>query len=418
MKPTVTDPSLRTFQNIKKGNVDWTVRNPWRSPGHAPVFSPCGMAGGGNTPGAWMSESLTQHIQSGAVTPPFIRRGVDARDLPPAPKAIWPAGSIQDVAWSIFANKGGGYAWRLCPKSTTGQPDNITLTEECFQAGQLEYASDDSWIQHHDQTGRANRSYFEASRVSVGTMPAGSTWTKNPIPPCANADGSPVTEPSKGCPGPMFEPAVPGLYGDGVGSCITWAIHGPVEGYHTLYDSFGAIVYQAPCTAQQALDTSYQFQFSIFDAVKVPATLVPGEYALSFRLDAEQTPQVWTQCADVTVTPAAAAAASKSQNGTGTGAGAEVGAGAGAALLRAPAAAAATATATATPGTCDLDHYNVCAESLEQHAAECAGAGAGAKVQSCLGFFFGGDETVQYCRPCIEFYANKYNLLALKLKAK
>lgn len=41
----------------------------------------------------------------------------------------------------------------------------------------------------------------------------------------------------------MFPPPLPGLYGDGPGSCITWAIHGPVEGYHTLYDPFGASVY-------------------------------------------------------------------------------------------------------------------------------------------------------------------------------
>lgn len=235
---------------------------------------------------------------------------------------------MQDVGWSIFANKGGGYAWRLCPKSRTGQPDNVTLTEECFQAGHLEYVSDLSWIQYggdggggdngDNQSGggglgggadsrrgirKTGRTYFNASRVSEGTWPSGSTWTKNPVPPCANPDGSPVVEPQNGCPGPMFEPAVPGLFGDGVGSCITWAIHGPVEGYHTLYDSFGAIVYQAPCTSAQALAMSIQFQFSIFDAVKVPASLMPGEYVLSFRLDAELTPQVWSQCADITVTP-------------------------------------------------------------------------------------------------------------------
>jgi hypothetical protein len=83
---------------------------------------------------------------------------------------------------------------------------------------------------------------------------------------------------------------------------VTWAIHGPVEGYQTLYDSFGEVVYRAPCTRQQALDIAEQFQFSVIDKVVIPSNLATGDYVLSFRLDAEQTPQVWTQCADVLIT--------------------------------------------------------------------------------------------------------------------
>ena len=41
----------------------------------------------------------------------------------------------------------------------------------------------------------------------------------------------------------MFRPALPGLFGDGPGACITWAIHGPIEGFHSLYDSIGNVVY-------------------------------------------------------------------------------------------------------------------------------------------------------------------------------
>ena len=98
------------------------------------------------------------------------------------------------------------------------------------------YASDTSYIQYGSN--RTNRTAFPALRVSQGTSPNGSAWTKNPIPPCAGADGAPVQSPED-CVGPMFKPILPGLYGDGPGVCITWAIHGPIEGYQTLFDSFG-----------------------------------------------------------------------------------------------------------------------------------------------------------------------------------
>jgi len=293
MEPTLTDPNLRTYRDTEQ-NGDWTKRNPWRSPGHAPIFSPCGLAGGGNSPGDWVSESLGQHIVAGASTPPFIRRGYDGRDVPAGPKMNWSQGSAQDVAWSIFSNHGGGYAYRLCPKSSN-------LTEECFQKHHLQFASEYSWVQYGSNT--SNRTAFRAARVSKGTLPEGSTWTKNPIPPCARPDGSPSQEPTPVCPEPMFPPMVPGLFGDGAGTCIVWGIHGPVEGYQKLYDSYGRLVHDGPCTRQETFDIARHFQFSIFDSVQVPKDIPTGEYVLSFRLDAESSPQIWSQCADITITP-------------------------------------------------------------------------------------------------------------------
>lgn len=35
-------------------------------------------------------------------------------------------------------------------------------------------------------------------------------------------------------------------------------------------------------------------------------------------------------------------------------------------------------------------------------------------VRKCLDFFFGGDKIVEYCCPCILFYADKYKLPSLK----
>ena len=43
------------------------------------------------------------------------------------------------------------------------------------------------------------------------------------------------------------------------------------------------------------------FMFSIMDKVEVPADIVPGEYVLSFRWDCEQTPQIWTNCANIKI---------------------------------------------------------------------------------------------------------------------
>ena len=50
------------------------------------------------------------------------------------------------------------------------------------------------------------------------------------------------------------------------------------------------------------LDLALHFQFNIFDEVIVPKDLATGDYVLSFRLDAEQTPQIWTHCSDITIT--------------------------------------------------------------------------------------------------------------------
>ena len=39
--------------------------------------------------------------------------------------------------------------------------------------------------------------------------------------------------------------------------------------------------------------------FSLIETVVVPAELPAGDYVLSWRWDAEATPQVWLNCADI-----------------------------------------------------------------------------------------------------------------------
>ena len=306
MEPTLpAKAKYRTYKDIH--GYDWTKHNPWRSPGHAPIFSPCGLAGGG----------LTNHPENGATARQTgYSQGFDALGLPSAPVVEWAQGSEQEVGWSITANHGGGlcrlrrvlssppppspaqphptphpfltpysppyshtlpggYAYRLCAKSAS------RVDEACFQAGHLEFVGTESWIARE---GGTKRTAISATRVSTGTHPAASTWTKNPIPACDMGDGSGGVGGGFNCSGapPQFEPPLPGLYGYGSAECFA-----------TLGGN---------CTRAQEVAVLELFHFMIVDKVRVPAELPAGDYLLSFRYDAEQTPQVWANCADVTVT--------------------------------------------------------------------------------------------------------------------
>merc|ERR1719446_21026 len=45
------------------------------------------------------------------------------------------------------------------------------------------------------------------------------------------------------------------------------------------------------------------YDFGIVDELWIPADLAPGKYTLSWRWDVEQSPQVWSNCADVNILP-------------------------------------------------------------------------------------------------------------------
>ena len=269
MEPTVTDSAFRTYMDDPSYG-DYTKHNPWRSPGYAPVFSPCGLAGGG----------MTNHPRNGATAHMTGQaQGFDGRHpLPYAvpPPTVWKRGHEAEVAWSITANHGGGYAYRLCPKASSW-PE-----EACFQAHHLSLKGNTSWIVYGafaDSPGA--RHPIRALRTTTGTHPAGAQWTRNPIPACKGSSGGV----GKGfnCSGapPQFEPPLPGLYGYGHAEC---------------FEALGG-----KCTHEQAKVLRAAFNFNIVDKLDVPSWLKAGEYVLSFRYDAEQTPQVWANCADVEV---------------------------------------------------------------------------------------------------------------------
>merc|ERR1712232_1305661 len=277
--------------------------NPWCAPGHSPVENPCGVAGGDHhegIPGA------------GGDAPPGHKQGEDGRDLPELPtRTVWKAGSIVDVSWAVIANHAGGYQYRLCKKS------NKAVTEECFQQTPMEFYGKDQYIQfcanvqqvppYNPTPGafpacdKKNRTAIPATRVSEGTMPKDSTWTRNPIPPCRSPNGGAYGEkcgPNGGSdpadyqfPPAIADPTRPGqlLGGFGAGGCYG--------------DPYGVHCGQPPYGSNYTGLWMHEFHFNIVDKLVVP-NVEPGEYMMSFRWDCEQTPQIWNGCTDITITAA------------------------------------------------------------------------------------------------------------------
>lgn len=255
------------YEFVKGIKTDYTKQHPWRAPGTARVDSPCGVLGG-NPQGCPRGNPSHDGCPEGS-----WGRGPDARSVhfPNVVVTEWEKGSVVEAAWGIGANHGGGYTYRLCKRKPAG---NLQLEEECFQKTPLEFVGDKQWVQFGDD--ESSRFEFKAERTNQGTTPAGSTWTKNPIPaydcPTGGAlghafDGIPAND--KGCHKPQFPPPRHDLVG---------------FGFHA-----------------QAGD-KFALKFGIVDKLRVPDNIEAGDYVLSWRWDCEQTAQVWTTCASIQVT--------------------------------------------------------------------------------------------------------------------
>lgn len=249
---------------------------PWKSPGQ-PLSNPCGSD----------------------------ENGRDMTELPRTPGAVWHRGSAEEVAYAITANHGGGSAFRLCPL-------DANTTEECFQQQHLEFAGNTSWIQWGNDA--AGRVPFRATRLDKGTMPKGSQWTQNPVPGCVRKEGGcpkcfynnppqyntndtkvaickyGVCDPECACPPPKFNAGCDGPDFNGT------QFPSPAAGV-----SGGAAWAWPGITSPQWFPAHSGMNYSIVDLVKVPASLKPGNYLLSWRYDAENSQEVFANCADVTV---------------------------------------------------------------------------------------------------------------------
>jgi len=154
----------------------------------------------------------------------------------------------------------------------------------------LEFAGDVQWIQYGpDGLDRANRTEIRAVRVSEGVLPMGSAWTRNPVPACGDTYHGGACDDYR--PRPLhcshegqFPPPAPGVHGFGGAAC-------------TLEERDYEAHPRCRCSSKEFAEKS--LQFGVVDKVHVPAK--PGKYVLGWRLDADQTPQVWGTCADITI---------------------------------------------------------------------------------------------------------------------
>lgn len=169
--------------------------------------------------------------------------------------------------------------------------------------------------------------------ASVGTFPAGSQWARIPIPACRISG---VTKGWKGCdddcaqccaklaPLPSnprinsswwrAQDCIAGCAGNGLPSncpANERQFPEPIPGMSSLWASWlwcdaprdaesvamlGDSPHEMPCSKDEL-----QIKTNIVDHVQIPASIEPGEYLLSWRWDAEQTNQIWQNCADVTI---------------------------------------------------------------------------------------------------------------------
>merc|ERR1711920_423377 len=227
--------------------------NPWRAPGSAPVWDPCGRAGGG--PHSTGGEGVY-------TTTKYAKLGDLGSKLPKMPTgAVWKAGSIVEAKWSLRANHGGGYQYRLCPL-------NSNLTEACFQQTPMPFAGDSSMMMANGTITKLKSTF-----VSEGTLPAGSTWQMVPTP------GYVIGSPKGGftCCKHWFDPP--------------------------CYDPIPT-PQSNPLATEGMCSGEWLTNITFYDQLRVPEHLEPGEYVLGFRWDCESSAQVWQSCADVTITDA------------------------------------------------------------------------------------------------------------------
>ena len=252
MKPTINNPLHRTYNRAAKAgsDADWTKHNPWRAPGTAPVYDPCGMAAGAPHPTAGHGEYTTTK---------FAQVGDRGSALPKMPSGVvWRAGDVVETAWSIRANHGGGWQYRLCPAASN-------LTEACFQSTPIPFAANSDLLLANGT--RFTLSDAQSTFVSDGTLPVGSTWQMNPLPNTRDFPGGHFP----GLNGYQFPPP-----------CHETAL--PVGLGHGI------------CSGEWITN------ITLYDRLRVPSHLPAGEYVLGYRMDCEASAQVWSSCADITIT--------------------------------------------------------------------------------------------------------------------
>lgn len=275
-EPTLPHYARSVQLNVTGGDRDVYKTSPWRAPGTAKVFgSGCGSAGGG--PVAYLN---------GGYPPKGIKQGLDGVELPKMTPVEWKRGSTQEVAWSISANHGGGYVWRLCKNDGTNK-----ISEECFQNNILDFADDYSYIVYSNGT---KSDKFKRTSTSEGTYPKGSVWARGPVPACYICDA--YTK----C-GPPLDP-VPGFSPsdwDNQVNCYAMC-DGASASKANGYCPEGTPQFPEPIPQISGFG-KHVWNWGVADEIIIPADIETGEYLLSWRWDCEESTQVWQNCADISI---------------------------------------------------------------------------------------------------------------------
>lgn len=269
MEPTNNDPEFRTWDpHGQSACSDFTKYNPWRAPGKAPVQDPCGVASGMKAPASYVEVPVGYKASD---------KGSEV--LPETPPTYWQAGGVAQVGWGLSAQHGGGYSFRLCPKSSQ-------LTEECFQSNTLSFAQKNSTIHFNDDS-------HADIKVPAKTFvaPDGTEWRTNPVPGCACDNGI-----SCGGKSDFLQAKSQGDCAGKYPSSTPYSITGSATSncpYGTMFEAgFDQFT--------QGFLVGSSNKFSIMDEVNVPDQL--GEFVLGWRWDCEETDQVWNSCADIIIT--------------------------------------------------------------------------------------------------------------------
>lgn len=221
--------------------------------------------------------------------------------VPDADQAVWPRGSVQEVASAMLANHGGGWSWRLCPTTNA--------SEECFQANVLPFATEQQTLRYapwHSDLQR-DKWYNKTFKLKDVVIPmtkwvdpeTGAEWARNPVPSCLLCDQGDC----------MKRGLLRRRKGPEMGS-KQWieemTCSQSCSGLGLPQCSPGMAQFLPPANGISGFDQIGSggltgFQFSILEKVKVPTNLKPGAYLLSWRWDCEQSAQVWQNCADIKV---------------------------------------------------------------------------------------------------------------------
>ena len=245
----------------------------------------------------------------------------------------WQKGTVVEAAYTLYSNHAGGYsctshfasislrlsivfllissraADRLCKQSA-----NVNVTEECFEAGHLDFVGDTHIVQWGAD--KSSRREIPAVYTSNGTHPAGSMWARGPIPTCAGANGGYVwrhgsaidCEPYPWRPENLRKvraPYLPELCCHSCSFCrerSSLSLPACVPLPHVRVSGGWQTQFPPPLPGLYGWGTDYKpgpnnhWPFLIIDRLQVPSGLPDGDYVLSWRWDCEQGAQVWTTC--------------------------------------------------------------------------------------------------------------------------